>query len=76
MASREPSRRRQPPKEADALMASANIQDKEATELADKAAELEADGRLAEAKLLTRASRHRRVESLKTRAMAAATKAR
>jgi hypothetical protein len=42
--------------------------------LASKAAELEANGKLLEAKLLTRASRHRRVESLKVRAVAAATK--
>jgi hypothetical protein len=53
----------------------ADEQDREATALAMKAAELEAEGRLAEAKALSRASRHRRVESLKTRAIATARKA-
>jgi hypothetical protein len=58
----------------DRLLASANNQDKEAAELASKAVELEGEGRLAEAKSLTRASRHRRVESLKARAIARARK--
>ena len=56
------------------LVASAVNQEQEAAELASKAAELVADGKLAKAKLLTRASRHRRVESLKVRAIAAAAK--
>jgi hypothetical protein len=68
------SGRKQPAKDPETLVASAVSQEQEAAALASKAAELEADGKLLEAKLLTRASRHRRVESLKVRAVAAATK--
>jgi hypothetical protein len=56
------------------LVASAVNQEQEAAALASKAAELEAAGKLLEAKLLARASWHRRVESLKVRAVAAAKK--
>ena len=61
-------------KDTKMLIASAANQEQEATELATKAMELEADGKIAEAKFLTRAARHRRVESLKARAVAATAK--
>ncbi len=69
-----PSGRKRPIENPEMLVASAVNQEREAAELASKAAELEADGKLSEAKLLVRASRHRRVESLKVRAIAAAAK--
>ena len=69
-----PSGRKRPIENPEMLVASAVNQEREAAELASKAAELEADGKLSEAKLLARASRHRRVESLKVRAIAAAAK--
>jgi hypothetical protein len=69
-----PSGRKRPIENPEMLVASAVNQEREAAELASKAAELEADGKLSEAKLLVRASRHRRVESLKVRAIVAAAK--
>ena len=74
MARDQSSDRKQLPKDPEMLAASAVNQEHEAAELASKAAELEANGNLAEAKFLTRAARHRRVESLKARAVAAAAK--
>ncbi len=64
-----------PTPDAKLLNQAAKLQEEEAAALASKAGELEADGRLAAAKALTRASRHRRVESLKARALAAGRKA-
>ncbi|MBQ0820609.1 hypothetical protein KBI52_10375 [Microvirga sp. HBU67558] len=74
MADDHSSGRKRPAKDPEKLVTSAVNQEQEAAALASKAAELEADGKLLEAKLLARASRHRRVESLKVRAVAAATR--
>jgi hypothetical protein len=64
MAGDRSSDRKRLVRDPEMLVASAVNQEQEATALASKAAELEADGKLLEAKLLARASRHRRVESL------------
>ena len=74
MAGDQSSGRNRRVRDPEMLVAAAVNQDQEAAALASQAAELEADGKLLEAKLLTRASRHRRVESLKVRAVAAAKK--
>ncbi|HEV2558554.1 MAG TPA: hypothetical protein VGU45_08010 [Microvirga sp.] len=49
----------------------AAAQDEAAAKLAEQARELEGDSHLAKAKALTRAARHKRVLSLKARAVAA-----
>ena len=74
MTGEHPSGRKRLSKNPEKLVGSAVNQEQEAAELASKAAELGADGKLSKAKLLARASRHRRVESLKIQAIAAAAK--